>query len=46
MPPVAPSPTLPPLPPVLRAIGVEEDLAHTSIRFGIGRFSTEVRASD
>ncbi|VBB27341.1 unnamed protein product [Acanthocheilonema viteae] len=26
---------------VLRAIGSEEDLAHSSIRFGIGRFSTE-----
>jgi cysteine desulfurase len=26
---------------VLRAIGVSEDLAHTSIRFGIGRFTTE-----
>jgi cysteine desulfurase len=26
---------------VLRAIGVEDDLAHTSIRFGISRFSTE-----
>lgn len=26
---------------VLRAIGVNEDLAHTSIRFGIGRFTTE-----
>jgi cysteine desulfurase len=26
---------------VLRAIGVDEDLAHTSIRFGIGRFTTE-----
>jgi cysteine desulfurase len=26
---------------VLRAIGVSEDLAHTSIRFGLGRFSTE-----
>jgi len=26
---------------VLRALGVTEDLAHTSIRFGIGRFSTE-----
>lgn len=26
---------------VLRAIGVAEDLAHTSIRFGIGRFTTE-----
>ncbi len=25
---------------VLRAIGVTEDLAHTSIRFGIGRFTT------
>ena len=26
---------------MLRAIGVGEDLAHTSIRFGIGRFTTE-----
>ncbi|KAJ8626962.1 hypothetical protein MRB53_020269 [Persea americana] len=26
---------------LLRALGVEEDLAHTSIRFGIGRFTTE-----
>ena len=26
---------------VLRACGVEEDLAHTSIRFGLGRFNTE-----
>ncbi len=26
---------------VLRALGVGEDLAHTSIRFGIGRFTTE-----
>lgn len=25
---------------VLRAIGVSEDLAHTSIRFGLGRFTT------
>ncbi len=25
---------------VLRAIGVDEELAHTSIRFGIGRFNT------
>lgn len=26
---------------VLRAIGVEEDMAHTSIRIGFGRFTTE-----
>lgn len=26
---------------VLRSMGVDEDLAHTSIRFGIGRFTTE-----
>ena len=26
---------------VLRAIGTEEDLAHSSIRFGISRFTTE-----
>ena len=26
---------------VLRALGVEEDLAHTSLRFGLGRFTTE-----
>ncbi len=26
---------------VLRALGVNEELAHTSIRFGIGRFTTE-----
>jgi len=26
---------------VLRALGVREDLAHTSIRFGLGRFTTE-----
>jgi cysteine desulfurase len=26
---------------VLRAIGVDVELAHTSIRFGIGRFNTE-----
>jgi cysteine desulfurase len=26
---------------VLRAIGVGEDLAHTSLRFGVGRFTTE-----
>lgn len=25
---------------VLRALGVEEDMAHTSIRYGIGRFTT------
>jgi cysteine desulfurase len=26
---------------VLKALGVEEELAHTSIRFGIGRFTTQ-----
>ena len=26
---------------VLKSIGVGEDLAHTSIRFGLGRFTTE-----
>merc|ERR1712083_928336 len=26
---------------VLRALGAEEDMAHTSIRFGLGRFTTE-----
>ncbi len=26
---------------VLRALGVEEELAHTSIRYGMGRFTTE-----
>jgi len=26
---------------VLRAIGVEEDMAHTSLRVGFGRFTTE-----
>lgn len=26
---------------VLRALGVEDELAHTSIRFGIGRFTTD-----
>ena len=26
---------------MLRALGVDEELAHTSIRFGIGRFTTE-----
>lgn len=25
---------------VLRAIGTDEDLAHSSIRFGLGRFTT------
>merc|ERR1711916_421121 len=31
---------------VLRAIGVGEDLAHTSMRFGIGRFTTEQEIDD
>jgi len=26
---------------VLRALGVDEELAHTSLRIGIGRFTTE-----
>jgi cysteine sulfinate desulfinase/cysteine desulfurase-like protein len=26
---------------VLRAIGVDEEVAHTSLRFGLGRFTTE-----
>lgn len=26
---------------VLRAIGVNQDLAHTSLRFGFGRFTTK-----
>ncbi len=26
---------------VLRALGVNDEMAHTSIRFGIGRFTTE-----
>ena len=26
---------------VLRALGVDEEMAHTSVRFGIGRFTTE-----
>jgi len=26
---------------VLRALGVEEEMAHTSIRFGLGRFNTD-----
>jgi cysteine desulfurase len=26
---------------VLRALGIDEDLAHSSIRFGLGRYSTE-----
>jgi cysteine desulfurase len=30
---------------VLRALGVQEDLAHTSLRFGIGKFTTEEEIS-
>ena len=26
---------------MLRSLGVSEELAHTSIRFGVGRFTTE-----
>ena len=26
---------------VLRALGVEEEMAHTSLRIGLGRFTTE-----
>ena len=26
---------------MLRALGVEEELAHTSLRIGLGRFTTE-----
>lgn len=31
---------------VLRAIGVNEELAHTSIRFGVGRFTTEAEVDE
>jgi len=31
---------------VLRAIGVGEELAHTSLRFGIGRFTTEAEVDN
>lgn len=31
---------------VLRAIGVDEELAHTSLRFGFGRFTTEKEVDD
>lgn len=30
---------------VLRALGVDEEVAHTSIRFGFGRFTTEQEVS-
>jgi cysteine desulfurase len=26
---------------VIRALGIDEELAHSSIRFGLGRFNTE-----
>ena len=26
---------------VLRALGVNEEMAHTSVRYGLGRFTTE-----
>lgn len=29
---------------VLRALGIQEDLAHTSIRLGFGRFTTQEEA--
>ena len=31
---------------MLRSIGVGEELAHTSIRFGIGRFTTEAEIDE
>lgn len=31
---------------VLRAIGVDEELAHTSLRFGIGRFTTQAEVDN
>lgn len=31
---------------VLRSLGVSEELAHTSIRFGIGRFTTEAEVDE
>jgi cysteine desulfurase len=36
-----PPPSAPTSCAVLRAIGVEDEMAHTSIRFGLGRFTTE-----
>jgi len=31
---------------VLRALGVDVELAHTSIRFGFGRFNTEAEVDE